>query len=119
MDTLRGNIGLKDGDEITQQEQINIQDGLLVLVDSAGWIYTCELSKTGLWKPQELGAYLPTEWKIKGEPILTKVFNTKYNNELTINLTKGEPIKIKISEIQEKRRKFKLVNKQIVKVEVK
>lgn len=119
IDTLRGNIGLKDGDEITQQEQINIQDGLLVLVDSAGWIYTCELSKTGLWKPQELGAYLPTEWKIKGEPILTKVFNTKYNNELTINLAKGEPIKIKISEIQEKRRKFKLVNKQIVKVEVK
>lgn len=117
-DNLRGNIGLKDGDEIVQQELINIQDGLLVLVDSAGWIYKCELTKTGLWRPQELGAYLPTEWKIKGEPILTKVFNTKHNNELTITLAKGDPIKIKISEIQEKRRKFKLINKQITKVEV-
>lgn len=117
-DNLRGNIGLKDGDEIIQQEQINIQDGLLVLVDSAGWIYTCKLTKTGLWRPQELGAYLPTEWKIKGEPILTKVFNIKNDDELTLVLAKGDPVKIKVSDMLEKRRKFKAVNKQITKVEV-
>ena len=119
METIRGNIAVKDGDEIIQQEQINMQDGLLVVIDNIGWIYTILLSKTGLWKPQELGAYLPTEWKIKGELLLTKVFNIKENNEFTLFLEKGEPVKININEILEKRRKFRLTNKKVMKVEVK